>query len=116
MGSRVVHKEQARQITPRSYFGFNYLPKNLYDYFFEYFGHRNYVVVQRTHAKGIFRYLLPMRRFLLAVGAILFIDKSDRLRRFNVLLRANMDGWRENFDNSYPFRMREKLKTFNGSQ
>jgi rhamnopyranosyl-N-acetylglucosaminyl-diphospho-decaprenol beta-1,3/1,4-galactofuranosyltransferase len=113
-GSRMIHKEQARQTMPKSYFGFNYLPKDLHGYFFEYYGHRNYVVVQRTHAKGLSRYLLPLRRFLLAVGAILFIDKSDRWQRFKVLLRANVDGWRDKFDNAYPFRMREELKTFPG--
>ena len=113
-GSRVIHKEQARQITPKSYFGLNYLPKDLHGYCFEYYGHRNYVVVQRAHAKGLSRYLLPLRRFLLAAGAILLIDKSDRPKRFKVLLRANMDGWRDKFDNAYPFRMREEWKTLSG--
>jgi rhamnopyranosyl-N-acetylglucosaminyl-diphospho-decaprenol beta-1,3/1,4-galactofuranosyltransferase len=114
-GSRVTHKEQARQIVPRSYFGFNYLPKDLHGYFFEYFGNRNYVVVQRTHAKGLNRYLLPLRKFLLAAAAILIVDKSDRWPRFQVLLRANWDGWRNRFDNTYPFRMREELKNRSGS-
>lgn len=113
-GSRVIHKEQARQITPKSYFGLNYLPKDLHGYCFEYYGHRNYVVVQRAHAKGLSRYLLPLRRFLLAAGAILLIDKSDRRQRFKILLRANMDGWRDKFDNAYPFRMREEWKTLSG--
>jgi len=113
-GSRVMHKEEARQITPKSYFGFNYLPKDLHGYIFEYYGHRNYVVVQRAHAKGIRRYLLPLRRFLLAAGAILLIDKSYRWQRFRVLLRANMDGWRDRFDNAYPFQMREEWKDFSG--
>jgi len=110
--SRVVHKEQARQITPKSYFGFNYLPKDLHDYCFEYYGHRNYVIAYRAHGKGLSRYLLPLRRFLLAAGAILVIDRSDRWRRFRVLLRANMDGCRDKFDNSYPFQMRKRWKTF----
>jgi rhamnopyranosyl-N-acetylglucosaminyl-diphospho-decaprenol beta-1,3/1,4-galactofuranosyltransferase len=113
-GSRVIHKEQARQITPKSYFGLNYLPKDLHGYCFEYYGHRNYVVVQRAHAKGLSRYLLPLRRFLLAAGAILLIDKSDRRQRFKVLLRSNVDGWRDKFDNAYPFRMREEWKTLSG--
>jgi rhamnopyranosyl-N-acetylglucosaminyl-diphospho-decaprenol beta-1,3/1,4-galactofuranosyltransferase len=113
-GSRVMHKEQARQIVAKSYFGFNYLPKNLHDFFFDYYGYRNYVVAQRTHAKGLKRSLLPIRRFLLALCAVLFIDKSDHWQRFKVVLRANIDGWRENFDNSYPHRMREKLKTLSG--
>jgi rhamnopyranosyl-N-acetylglucosaminyl-diphospho-decaprenol beta-1,3/1,4-galactofuranosyltransferase len=113
-GSRVMHKEQARQIVAKSYFGFHYLPKDLHGYFFEYYGHRNYVIVQRTHAKGFGRYLLPIRRFLLALGAILFIDKSDRRQRIKVLLRANIDGWRDNFDNDYPFRMRKEWKTPSG--
>jgi rhamnopyranosyl-N-acetylglucosaminyl-diphospho-decaprenol beta-1,3/1,4-galactofuranosyltransferase len=113
-GSRVMHKEQARQIVPKRYFGFNYLPKDLHGYFFEYYGHRNYVVVQRTHAKGLSRYLLPLRKFLLAGGAILFIDKNGRWQRFKVLLRANMDGWRGRFDNEYPFRMRNRSKGSSG--
>jgi rhamnopyranosyl-N-acetylglucosaminyl-diphospho-decaprenol beta-1,3/1,4-galactofuranosyltransferase len=113
-GSRVIHKEQARQIMPKSYFGFNYLPKDLHGYFFEYYGHRNYVVVQRTHAKRLSRYLLPLRRFLLATGAILFLDNSDRWQRFKVLLCANVDGWRDNFDNAYPFRRQEEFKTLYG--
>jgi rhamnopyranosyl-N-acetylglucosaminyl-diphospho-decaprenol beta-1,3/1,4-galactofuranosyltransferase len=112
--SRVMHKEQARQIVPRSYFGFNYLPKDLHGYVFGYYDYRNYVVVQRAHAKGLSRYLLPLRRFLLAAGAILFIDKSDRWQRFKVLWRANVDGWRDNFDNGYPFRMRDEMKTMRG--
>lgn len=113
-GSRVIHKEQARQVTPKSYFGFHYLPKDLYGYCFEYYGLRNYVIVQRAHAKGLSRYLLPLRRFLFAAGAIFLIDKSDRWRRLKVLFRANMDGWRDRFDNTYPFRMREKWKTLSG--
>jgi len=112
--SKVMHKEQARQITPKSYFGLYYFPKDLHGYCFEYYGHRNYVVAQRAHAKGLSRYLLPLRRFLLAAGAILLIDKSDRRQRFKVLLRANMDGWRDKFDNAYPFRMREEWKALSG--
>ena len=109
--SRVLHKEQARQIVPKTFLGFHYLPKDLHGYCFEYYGNRNYVVVQRKHATGLSRYLLPIRKFLLATGAIFFFDKKDRRRRLEVLWQANRDGWRDNFDNTYPFRMREQWKT-----
>lgn len=109
-GSRVVHKEQARQITPKIVFGYSYLPKDLHGYFFDYFGHRNYVVVQRAHATGINRYLLPLRKFLLSTAAIVLFEKGNLWEKFKVLWRANMDGWRDHFDNAYPFRMRAKLK------
>jgi GT2 family glycosyltransferase len=110
IGSRVMHKEKGRQIAPKSLLGFHYLPKDLHGYCFDYYGYRNYVVVQRTHATGLGRYLLPVRRMLLAAGAILLFDKTDRLQRLKILLRANRDGWQDRFDNAYPFRMREALK------
>lgn len=108
--SRVVHKEQARQIAPRTLLGFTYLPKDLYAYCFDYFGYRNYVVAQRAHGGPLARLLLPVRRFVLAAGAILLFDKGERWQRFQILLRAYRDGYRENFDNTYPFRLREQLK------
>lgn len=111
MGSRVIHKEQARQITPKIVLGYSYLPKDLYSYFFDYFGHRNYVITQRAHARGINRYLLPLRKFLLASAALVLFEKENLWAKFKVLWRANIDGWRNHFDNTYPFRMREEWST-----
>lgn len=108
--SKVVHKEQARQIVPSRFFGFTYLAKDLHGYCFDYFGHRNYVVTQRVHAGPLGRFLLPLRRFALAASAILLFDKEARLQRFRILLRALFDGYRDHFDNAYPFRLREELK------
>jgi len=113
-GSRVVHKEQARQIVPKSLFGFHYLPKDIYSYCFNYYGHRNFLIAQRREGKGLTRYLLPLRRFLLASAAILLFDRADRGLRFQILFHAYRDGLRENFDNGYPFRMREELKAISG--
>jgi rhamnopyranosyl-N-acetylglucosaminyl-diphospho-decaprenol beta-1,3/1,4-galactofuranosyltransferase len=109
-GSRVVHKEQGRQIEPRRYFGFSYLPKDIYGYCFDYFHLRNFVVTQREHGSWLTRHLFSWRRFCLALAAILFIDKGHKWMRFKILCRAYLDGYRDRFDNSYPFRLREKLK------
>lgn len=114
--SCVIHKEKARQMAPMSIFGFTYLPADLYSYCFYYYGYRNYVVVQRTYGKGLARYLLPLRRFLLAAAAIFLIDRRERWFRFRILWQANLDGWRDHFDNTYPFRMRTALKTRSGLQ
>jgi rhamnopyranosyl-N-acetylglucosaminyl-diphospho-decaprenol beta-1,3/1,4-galactofuranosyltransferase len=109
-GSRVMHKEQARQMEPKSFFGFNYLPKDIYSYCFNYYGHRNFLIAQRRQDEGPARYLLPLRRLLLAAAAILLFDRNDRRLRYKILFHAYRDGLRENFDNAYPFRLREKLK------
>lgn len=108
--SRVIHKEQARPVQPRKVLGFSYLPTDLYGYCFEYFGHRNYVVAQRTHGTPVSRILLPLRHFVLASGTVLLFSNRDHVQRFRILLRAFRDGLRSNFDNTYPFRMREHLK------
>jgi rhamnopyranosyl-N-acetylglucosaminyl-diphospho-decaprenol beta-1,3/1,4-galactofuranosyltransferase len=113
-GSIVVHKEQARQTESKSYFGFHYLQKEIYGYCFEYYGLRNYIVVQKIHGNWLTRYLLPLRRFIFATVAIVFIDKSDRWLRFKILSRAYLDGFRDNFDNGYPFRLREEIKRNDG--
>jgi rhamnopyranosyl-N-acetylglucosaminyl-diphospho-decaprenol beta-1,3/1,4-galactofuranosyltransferase len=115
-GSMVIHKEQARQVVPKQFLGFHYLPRDIHGYCFNYFGHRNSTIAHRTHGNFLARHLRPLRRFLLSAGAILLIDKSDRLLRFKILLRAFLDGYRENFDNGYPFRLREKLKARSGTR
>ena len=108
--SIVAHKEQARQITPRKLFGLFYLPKDIESYCFEYFGHRNYVAAQQEHGNSLTRILLPLRRMLLALSALLLFDRTDRWQRIKILLRANLDGYRGHFDNTYPFRLREALR------
>jgi GT2 family glycosyltransferase len=110
-GSRVMHKEEGRQITPKKFLGFHYLPKDIHAYCMNYFGHRNSTIARRAHDTFLARHLLPLRRFILAAAAILFVDKTDRLRRFEILLHAFWDGFHENFDNDYPFRMQKKWTT-----
>jgi hypothetical protein len=38
------------------------------------------------------------------------IDREDTMVRLWVITRAFFDGIRQNFDNGFPFRLREKLK------
>lgn len=109
-GSRVIHKEQGRQVEAKSYFGVHYLPKDIYGYCFDYYHLRNYVITQRTHGNLLTRHLPSWRRFAMATGAILFLDKEHRWLRFKILSRAYLDGYRGRFDNGYPFRLREELK------
>jgi len=110
--SVVAHKEVARWQKSRRIFSHVFYQKDIDAYCFDYYRHRNTAWIEQNYRKNpIVRYPLLTIRFLCFAAAILAFDVDNRWLRIKILANANLDGIRGRFDNGFPQRLRERLKT-----
>jgi rhamnopyranosyl-N-acetylglucosaminyl-diphospho-decaprenol beta-1,3/1,4-galactofuranosyltransferase len=110
--SLVAHKEIAREQKGKRVFSQVFYQKDIERFCFDYFGHRNYAWIQQNYCKNPFvRYPLLLVRFACFTAAIVAFDADHRWLRIKILVKANIDGIRGRFDNDFPLRIREQLKT-----
>jgi rhamnopyranosyl-N-acetylglucosaminyl-diphospho-decaprenol beta-1,3/1,4-galactofuranosyltransferase len=115
--SSVAHKEIARKQSSKKVFTHIFYQEDIERFSFNYFGHRNYTWIQQTYVTNLLvRYMRIVKRFVLFTAAILAFDRDYRWLRIKILVKANIDGIRGHFDNGFPQRLREQLKTDKSSR
>ena len=109
--SVVAHKEVARNLKCRKILSHCFYQKDIKGFSFDYFGHRNYAWIQEHYCKNPFtRYLKLFGRLGAFAAAVLAFDRDRRWLRIKILVKANLDGIRGNFDNGFPKRLNEQLQ------
>jgi GT2 family glycosyltransferase len=110
--SVVAHKEVARRQKSRQIFSHVFYQKDIEGYCFDYYRHRNTAWIEQNYRKNpIVRYPILIARFICFAAAVLAFDVDHRWLRIKILAKANMDGIRGRFDNGFPQRLRERLRT-----
>jgi GT2 family glycosyltransferase len=113
--SVVAHKEVARRQKSRQIFSHVFYQKDIEGYCFDYYRHRNTAWIEQNYRKNPFvRYPLLVVRFLCFAAAVLVFDVDHRWLRIKILAKAHVDGIRGHFDNGFPQRLREQLRSDNG--
>jgi len=104
--SRIIHHEPGGEaIRHRRLLGLPYEQVPASQYWKRYFTYRNFVWLSRKHGTRrawVHLELIGLYLFL-ALGVLLFEDR--RVRRWRLLTRAFVDGWRSRFDNTTPFNL-----------
>lgn len=109
--SVVVHKEMARRERGRKIFSHVFYQKDVEAFCFDYYGQRNYAWILQRHCKNpLIRYATLAGRFACFAAAVAAFDRDFRWQRLKILAKANLDGIRGKFDNSFPQRMRENIR------
>ena len=113
--SVVAHKEVARRQKSRQFFSHVFYQKDIEAFCFDYYRHRNTAWIEQNYRKSpLVRYPLLAARFLCFAAAVLAFDADHRWLRIKILAKANLDGIRGHFDNGFPQRLREQLRSTNG--
>lgn len=112
--SCVVHKEVARGEARKEIFGYVFYQEDIYRFCFRYFKHRNFACILACHCRNpLIRYCRLVARFVCFAAAVLAFDRDYRWERIKILAKANWDGVRGRFDNSFPARRREEIGAYN---
>lgn len=107
----VLHKEAAREQSRKKIFSYYFYQEDIVKFCFGYFKHRNTAWVQQHYCKNLFiRYGGLLARFVCFSAAVMAFDRDHRWLRIKILAKANLDGLRGNFDNSFPWRLQNTLK------
>ena len=115
--SVVAHKEIARDQKSKKILSHTFYQKDIQGFCFGYFGHRNYAWIQQQYCKNpALRYLNLAGRFACFAAAVMAFDRDYRWLRLKILAKANVDGIRGNFDNGFPQRMKDQLKSDNAGK
>ncbi len=110
--SLVAHKEVAREQKSTRVFSHVFYHKDIERFCFDYYGHRNYAWIQQNYrANWLLRYSILLVRFACFAAAVMALDSDHRWLRLKILAKANVDGIRARFDNDFPQRLREQLKS-----
>ncbi|MBB5317230.1 glycosyltransferase [Tunturibacter empetritectus] len=111
-GSIVAHKEVARRQKSKQIFSHVFYQKDIQGFCFDYYRHRNTAWIEQHYRKNpVIRYLLLAVRFACFAAAVIIFDADHRWLRIKILAKAYFDGIRGCFDNGFPQRLRERLKT-----
>lgn len=108
--SFVAHKEVARGEACKEILGYTFYQEDISRFCFRYFRHRNFACILACYCRNPFiRYCRLAGRFTCFTAAILAFDRDHRWERIKILAKANWDGVRGNFDNSFPARRRAEI-------
>lgn len=112
--SIVMHKEVARDHKSTRILGVTFYQEDISRFCFGYFKHRNFASILASHCRNpVRRYCWLVARFVCFASASLAFDRNYRWLRIKILAKANWDGIRGRFDNSFPFRLREEIRRKN---